>query len=206
MKPTIVVDTNLFIAGRWNPESHSSRIIDLVLEDKVNAVYTFEIKDENLFILEKVDPPKDFLDKIIRFYQHAQKVVPKRTISICPDPSDNRYLEAADVGKADYIVSSDHHLLDLEFFAGARIVKPGEFISDLEKDMLEEERKDKDAARTKSLVRSRPPRNRKRRSGKPSSGQDNKGRKHASGNRDPAKKKRSRRPRRRPTPSSAKKD
>jgi putative PIN family toxin of toxin-antitoxin system len=131
VKPTIVVDTNLFIAGRWNPHSHSNRIIDLVLEDTIDAVYTYEIKDENLFILDKVNPSKDFLDKVIRYYQHARKVVPRRKVNICPDPSDNRYLEAAEVAKANYIITSDHHLLDLGFFAGARIVKPGEFMRSL---------------------------------------------------------------------------
>ncbi|MFH1403570.1 MAG: putative toxin-antitoxin system toxin component, PIN family [Candidatus Altiarchaeota archaeon] len=128
MKPIIVVDTNLFIAGRWNPRSSSNSIIDLVLEDKVNAVYTFEIKDENLFILEKVKPGKEYLDKVIRYYQHARKVVPARRVSLCPDKSDNRFLEAAEAAGADYIVTSDHHLLDLDVFSGARIVKPSEFM------------------------------------------------------------------------------
>ncbi len=130
MKPTVVIDTNLFIAGRWNPKSNSNKILDMVLNDEINAVYTYEIKNENLYILEKVRPSKDFLDKIIRYYQHAEKVFPTRKVNVCKeDPSDNRFLEAADAGNVEYIISSDKHLLDIGFFAGARIVKPYEFLN-----------------------------------------------------------------------------
>ncbi|MCG2782151.1 MAG: hypothetical protein L6243_01015 [Candidatus Altiarchaeales archaeon] len=35
--------------------------------------------------------------------------------------------EAAVAGKADYIVSSDRHLLDLKEVEGVRILNPGDF-------------------------------------------------------------------------------
>lgn len=125
---TVVIDTNLIIAGRWNPRSSSNRIIDLVLEGKLDAIYSHEIKDENLFILEKVRPPKDYVDRILRFYQRSKKVRPTRKINVCEDKSDNRYVEAAVEGKADFIITSDRHLLVVGDFEGVQIVKPGEFI------------------------------------------------------------------------------
>lgn len=123
----VVIDTNLIIAARWNPRSSSNRIIGMVIEGKVSAVYTTAIKNENLHILEKVKPPKDYLDKILKFYRISRKVDAKRKIDICPDKADNRFLEAAVAGKASYIISSDRHLLDLKEFEGVRILKPGDF-------------------------------------------------------------------------------
>lgn len=123
----VVIDTNLIIAARWNPGSSSNRIINMVIEGKVSAVYTTAIKNENLHILEKVKPPKDYLDKILKFYRISRKVDAKRKIDICPDKADNRFLEAAVAGKASYIISSDRHLLDLKEFEGVRILKPGDF-------------------------------------------------------------------------------
>jgi putative PIN family toxin of toxin-antitoxin system len=44
------------------------------------------------------------------------------------DPADNRILECAVDGKADYIVSGDKHLLDLDSYEGIPIVKATEFL------------------------------------------------------------------------------
>jgi len=45
------------------------------------------------------------------------------------DPSDNRILEAAVEGEADYIISGDtKHLLPLQEYQGIKIITPAEFI------------------------------------------------------------------------------
>ncbi len=128
---TVVIDTNLIIAGRWNPGSSSARIIDMVLRGDIRAVYTADIKEENLYILGKVKPPEHYTNRILEFYRVSRKVESKRRISACPDKADNRFLEAASAGKAEYIVSSDRHLLDMKEFEGIRILKPEEFEKEL---------------------------------------------------------------------------
>ena len=40
------------------------------------------------------------------------------------DPDDDKYLIAALLGRAGFVVSGDHHLLDLGEYQGVRIVKP----------------------------------------------------------------------------------
>ena len=44
------------------------------------------------------------------------------------DPDDNKILECAVEGKADFIVSQDSHLLKLREFHGIRIMSPEEFL------------------------------------------------------------------------------
>ena len=44
------------------------------------------------------------------------------------DPADDKYLECAIEGMADFIVSGDHHLTDLETFQKIRIVNPAAFL------------------------------------------------------------------------------
>src|SRR5438445_862460 len=44
------------------------------------------------------------------------------------DPADNRYLECALEGAADYVVSGDQDLLDLHEHSGIRIVSPRVFL------------------------------------------------------------------------------
>ncbi len=54
-------------------------------------------------------------------------VLPTRVIAAVSDESDNRVLEAAVEGAADYIVSGDDHLLGLGTFQRIPVVAPGEF-------------------------------------------------------------------------------
>jgi len=59
----------------------------------------------------------------------AVLVAPERTITVVSDEPDNRVLEAAIEGGADYIVSGDKHLLALGVFAGIPILTPATFDS-----------------------------------------------------------------------------
>jgi predicted nucleic acid-binding protein len=52
-------------------------------------------------------------------------------LTVVDDKSDNRVLEAAVDGGADYIVSGDDDLLGLESFQGVPIVAPGEFATEV---------------------------------------------------------------------------
>jgi len=131
----VVIDTNLIIAGRYKPRSASNRIIDMCIEQKLLAVYSGKTKDENIFILQKVRPPAEYLSKIIKFYSKAM-YVPKPTtrINICSDRSDNKYFEAAIAGQARYIISNDHHLLEHDGYYSIGVMRPGSFLRSLGKD------------------------------------------------------------------------
>jgi putative PIN family toxin of toxin-antitoxin system len=58
----------------------------------------------------------------------ARLVVPTRVVTVCRDDDDNRILEAALQGDADYIVTIDNDLLVLGEFEGTTIVAPGRFL------------------------------------------------------------------------------
>jgi len=47
---------------------------------------------------------------------------------IVEDPDDNKFLEAAIAGKADYILSGDQHLLHLGTFEGIPIIDSRRFL------------------------------------------------------------------------------
>ena len=44
------------------------------------------------------------------------------------DLSDNKFLEAALEAKADFIITGDHHLLELREFRGVKILSPSDFL------------------------------------------------------------------------------
>lgn len=48
----------------------------------------------------------------------------------CPDPKDNKFLELAVCGKADYIIASDKkHLLKMNPYRGIQILSPAEYMN-----------------------------------------------------------------------------
>lgn len=56
-------------------------------------------------------------------------LVPGRTkVEIVRDPGDNKIIAAAIEGNADYIVSRDRDLLDLNDYQRIKIIKPEEFM------------------------------------------------------------------------------
>ncbi|MBU0762189.1 MAG: putative toxin-antitoxin system toxin component, PIN family [Candidatus Altiarchaeota archaeon] len=124
----VVLDTNLIIAGRWNSKSSSLKIIDLCISGSLKAVYTREVRDENLYILGKVKTPRQYLQKIERFYENSMRVESNEKVTVSRDHSDNRFLEAALAGCADYVISNDHHLLEVEEYRGVKIMRPSDFM------------------------------------------------------------------------------
>ena len=61
--------------------------------------------------------------------QNAEFVTPEeKIVVIVADPTDNKFLEAAVVGKVNYIVSGDGHLLDLGSFRDIPIITARDFI------------------------------------------------------------------------------
>jgi len=51
----------------------------------------------------------------------------KRINRIIEDPPDNRILECAEEGDADYIVSGDKHLLRLKTYDSIKIINPSDY-------------------------------------------------------------------------------
>jgi putative PIN family toxin of toxin-antitoxin system len=50
--------------------------------------------------------------------RHADLVKPGQNLAVLEDDADNRVLECAIDGRADFIISGNHHLLDLREFRG----------------------------------------------------------------------------------------
>ena len=56
-------------------------------------------------------------------------VIPALNLNIVDkDPDDNKFIEAAVEGKADYVVTQDKHLLEIKQYTGINIITPEEFL------------------------------------------------------------------------------
>ena len=130
VKTRVVLDTNVLVAAHFNPGSASNKILDLCQRKKLVSVLTSHILEEFSLILRNISARKSFrkrIDKII-----SQAILIKRAPRVnvvTEDPEDNKFLSCALAGKADYIITSDRHLLVLRKFRETKIVKPVQFLS-----------------------------------------------------------------------------
>lgn len=129
-KTRVVLDTNVLVAAHFNSRSASNRILELCQGKKLVLLLTSHILKEFSRILHNISARKNFRERIDKIISQAIliKKIP-RIDMVVEDPADNKFLSCAVAGKADYIITSDKHLLVLKKFRGIKIVKPTQFLS-----------------------------------------------------------------------------
>jgi putative PIN family toxin of toxin-antitoxin system len=129
----VVLDTNVFVSSALG--GLVGAIHAAWKENKFTLIVSDAIFSEYLDVLSR---PKLHLTAetvsvvIARVQRRAEFVTPTQTITaIEADTTDNKFLEAALEGQANYVVSGDRHLLDLKAFRGIPILTAREFIERL---------------------------------------------------------------------------
>lgn len=131
----VVLDTNTLISAivfGGKPRE----VLEAAIKGHIQLVLTEKIIEEMREVLEgkKFQYPKEITDLIIHELEALVEIVkPKHKITVIDkDPEDNRVLECAQESQADYIVSGDEHLLELENFEGSKIVTAEEILEILD--------------------------------------------------------------------------
>ena len=133
----IVLDANLFASSLIKPVSNPGKILDMVKQNQVELVLSPPIIKEIKRILlypkiskyhrKSAQEIDTYFEDILIF---AWMVEGEGAVDVIKaDPTDNKYLACAHEGEADYIVSGDHHLLDLGVYEGIPIITASKFIS-----------------------------------------------------------------------------
>lgn len=128
-----MVDTNVFISALLILKGNPAKIIDSWIEDKYTLILSEFIVEEIIKVLHKKGIQVSKIEELLSLMSRkALMFIPKEKISaIKDDPSDNKFLECAISGKADYIVSGDKHLLGLKEYEGVKILTLKEFLEEI---------------------------------------------------------------------------
>ena len=131
----VVVDTNILVsASFW--KGNPFMVMRLAFEGKIEVFTSIEILSEysKVLIRDFKLNETEIQERINLFAGTLKLVKPTNKINLIKDdPDDNKILEVAFEADAKYIVSGDKHLLKLKEFNKIKIVKPKEFLDDLEK-------------------------------------------------------------------------
>ncbi|MDP2158686.1 MAG: putative toxin-antitoxin system toxin component, PIN family [Nitrospirota bacterium] len=131
----VVIDANQFVSALLKPDSNPAWVLGLAREGKIQLIMSAAIIDEIRAVLlypkimkrHRRSPAQLelFLKKLLRV---AVITRDEPTLDvIVNDPFDNKYLECAVAGRADFIISGDSHLTGLGLFQGIRILSPTHF-------------------------------------------------------------------------------
>jgi uncharacterized protein len=132
----IVLDANLFASALIKPDSNPGKILDLVRRKQVELVLSPPIIREikRILLYPKISKYHRKSPEEIDTYFEALLIFAwmvegnEKVDAIKADPTDEKYLACALEGEADYIISGDHHLLDLGTYQGIPIISANEFI------------------------------------------------------------------------------
>ncbi len=124
----IIIDTNIIINATGDDFSYAWKVLDLVIQGKVKAVASEQILRENRFIVERAIKSEKEKQKLEDFLARVEVVpVYKKIRAVKYDPEDDKFVECAAETGADFVISSDSHLLQLENYGQTKILSPQDF-------------------------------------------------------------------------------
>jgi uncharacterized protein len=133
MLKTIVIDTNVLISAAILPASVSAKALwyavknfQLVQSEDTWMEFRDVIARKKFDRYLQGEGRQEFIISITRASKFYDLTI---SITDCPDPKDNKFLELAVSANALLIVSGDVHLLDMNPYRGITIYSPSDFLT-----------------------------------------------------------------------------
>ncbi|HVZ97460.1 MAG TPA: putative toxin-antitoxin system toxin component, PIN family [Chitinophagaceae bacterium] len=131
--PKVIIDTNVLISSLIQ-KSYPFLIIDeLFVNEEIRLCISDEILREYLDVInrEKFSKYREFQTNakslIEDIEKYADKYFPVKQIYVLKDAGDNKFLELAEISKADYLVTGNTKHFKIKKFRKTKIVSPKEF-------------------------------------------------------------------------------
>lgn len=126
----VCLDTNVLISAAVFG-GNCARVVEMIGKKELGNVISFHVISEFSKVLEKkLELDEVEIKKALRPIIKSSNVIEtKRNLGVLSYDPDNRILECAVVGEADYIITGDKkHLLKLKEYEGIKILSPSEFL------------------------------------------------------------------------------
>ncbi len=130
-----VFDTNVFLRALINPKGINARLVQSL--DRFVLIVSPAIVEEVADVLSRPDllgvkgVRKVDADRLVELLRQAPVVFPSEKVTVCRDPDDNKFWEAALAAKAEYLVTGDKDLRQIGEDEGIKIRFPTEFLREL---------------------------------------------------------------------------
>ena len=133
----LVLDTNIYVSNLISEKGNLAKIVRWWLEGEFDVLVSQPIIDEILRVsgYERIQKKyaqvrENRLEYAALIAEQALWIEPQEKLDvIAADESDNRYVECAVAGGAQYIITGDEHLLELGEYEGIRVLTPAAFVA-----------------------------------------------------------------------------
>lgn len=133
MNRRFVLDNNILVSALLVKKSSPFLVIKkgeemgVILYSESTLLELNQVLNRKKFIKYfTVEEKQEFIVKLI---ESAELVVIKESIDVCRDPKDNKFLELAVSGDANFIISGDRDLLVLNPFRNIEIITANDFLT-----------------------------------------------------------------------------
>ncbi|MCZ8224901.1 MAG: putative toxin-antitoxin system toxin component, PIN family [Microcystis sp. LE19-84.1B] len=128
----VVIDTNVFISALLNPLGTPKKVINIAVSQftilQSEATYQELATRISKKKFDKYLEKDDKLDFLSSLKNRSLFVDIWHETRVCSDLDDNKFLELAVSGMAQYIITGDKDLLILNTYQGIPIITPAEFL------------------------------------------------------------------------------
>lgn len=131
----VILDTNVLLSAILKDASTPAAVVRLVTTKHV-MLTSMETQQEFRRVLAVLAKPyfqRVVTDRIKRnievMFGESELIMIAEFVSVCRDPMDDKFLELAVNGKAEFIISGDNDLLSMRIYKNTRIVTPAEFLN-----------------------------------------------------------------------------
>lgn len=136
----VVFDTNVFVAALLKTSGLTARLLSLWQKGRLALIFSEETIAEVLDVIAELGIAKSHHQRIESLIRRPKKrrsiiVMPRQRLAIVPHEPDNRFLEAAVEGRANYLVTNNkQHFQDagITEFHGVHVLSISEFLELME--------------------------------------------------------------------------
>jgi len=127
----LVIDTNVLISAALKPAGLQRTVLLLAITKPARLYVSRPIFAEYSDVLGRPELQirKSLRQQLLQLTKnHSYPVVPTRRLKVTSDPDDNIFLECADAGRVDYLVTGNQKHFP-RFWKKTKVITPREFIS-----------------------------------------------------------------------------
>lgn len=126
----VVVDTGVLAESFW--DGPARRVIELWRSGEITLCVSQPILREYSAVVSRMGASSREKEEFLSLFADNPSVTTagsaRRVDVIREDPADDMFLDCAVAGGADFVLTTDPHLLELESFRGISIAVPGDFV------------------------------------------------------------------------------
>ncbi|MDQ3812351.1 MAG: putative toxin-antitoxin system toxin component, PIN family [Armatimonadota bacterium] len=130
-RPLAVLDTNIICSAAQRKPGAAREVVNLWKRGFLQLVISDAIRREYLDVLARLALRRREMEHWTQWFLHPSKtkqVATPQNVHASRDPEDNPFLGAALTGGAEFIITRDNDLLELQVFEGVEIIPPAEFL------------------------------------------------------------------------------